>query len=137
MAHWLMKSEPGEWGWGDQIKVATAPWNNVRNHLAARHLRAMKAGDTAFFYHSVTEKRIVGILEIVGEAEPDPGDETGKFVQVIVKAVKPFATPVTLAQVKADPELAELALVRQVRLSVMPVPDAAWAKICALGGVTP
>jgi len=137
MAHWLLKSEPGEWSWDDQLKVDREAWSGVRNHLAARHLRDMRSGDTAFFYHSVTEKRIVGIVSIVGEAEPDPSDPSGKFVIVWVKALKPFAEPVTLATIKADPELAELPLVRQARLSVMPIPDAAGAKICELGGVSP
>lgn len=137
MAHWLLKSEPGEWSWDDQLKVDREAWSGVRNHLAARHLRDMRSGDTAFFYHSVTEKRIVGIVSIVGEAEPDPSDPSGKFVIVWVKALKPFAEPVTLATIKADPDLTELPLVRQARLSVMPIPDAAWAKICELGGVSP
>ncbi len=137
MAHWLMKAEPGEWGWTHQIAVASAPWNNVHNHQAAKNLRAMRVGGRAFFYHSVTEKRIVGILEIVGEAEPDPGDPSGRFVQVIVKAVAPLPRPVTLAEIKADPLLADLALVRQVRLSVMPVPDDAWTRLCERGGVAP
>ncbi len=137
MAHWLMKSEPNEWGWAHQVAVDAAPWNGVRNHQAAKNLKAMRVGDTAFFYHSVTEKRIVGILEVVGEAEPDPGDPSGRFVQVMVRAAAPLPHPVTLAEIKADPRLAELALVKQVRLSVMPVPDDAWARICAMGGVAP
>lgn len=135
MAHWLLKSEPGEWSWDDQTQVDREAWTGVRNHLAARHLRAMRAGDTAFFYHSVTEKRIVGIVEIVGEAEPDPTDPSSKFVIVWVKARRPLPQPVSLATIKADPELAELPLVRQARLSVMPIPDAAWEKICRIGGV--
>ncbi|WP_337996610.1 EVE domain-containing protein [Oleispirillum naphthae] len=137
MAHWLIKSEPGEWGWDDQVKVESEAWTGVRNHQAARNLKAMRVGDTAFFYHSVTEKRIAGIVAVVGEAEPDPTDESGRFVAVRVKAVRPFEKPVTLADVKADPMLAELPLVRQSRLSVMPIPDDAWAKLCALGGVDP
>jgi len=137
MAHWLIKSEPGEWGWDDQVKVESEPWTGVRNHQAARNLKAMRVGDTAFFYHSVTEKRIAGIVIVVGEAEPDPTDESGRFVAVRVKALRPFEKPVTLADVKADPLLAELPLVRQSRLSVMPIPDDAWTKLCAMGGVDP
>ncbi|MBN2751252.1 MAG: EVE domain-containing protein [Rhodospirillaceae bacterium] len=137
MAHWLIKSEPGEWGWDDQIQVEREAWAGVRNHQAARNLKAMRIGDTAFFYHSVTEKRIAGIVEIVGEAEPDPTDESGRFVQVWVKALRPFASPVTLSDIKADSQLADLPLVRQSRLSVMPIPDAAWIKLCAMGSVAP
>jgi len=137
MAHWLIKSEPGEWSWDDQTRVESEAWTGVRNHQAARNLKAMRVGDTAFFYHSVTEKRIAGIVEIVGEALPDPTDETGRFVAVRVRALRAFAKPETLADVKADPVLAELPLVRQSRLSVMPVPDDAWAKLCAMGGVAP
>jgi len=137
MAHWLIKSEPGEWGWDDQVKVDSEPWTGVRNHQAARNLKAMRVGDTAFFYHSVTERRIAGIVEVVSEAEPDPTDETGRFVAVRVKALRPFVNAVTLADVKADAELAELPLVRQSRLSVMPIPDGAWDKLCSMGGVAP
>lgn len=137
MAHWLIKSEPGEWGWDDQVKVESEPWTGVRNYQAARNLKAMRVGDTAFFYHSVTEKRIAGIVIVVDEAEPDPTDESGRFVAVRVKALRPFEKPVTLADVKADPLLAELPLVRQSRLSVMPIPDDAWTKLCAMGGVDP
>ncbi|MGE4529380.1 MAG: EVE domain-containing protein [Rhodospirillaceae bacterium] len=137
MAHWLIKSEPGEWGWDDQVKVESEPWTGVRNYQAARNLKAMRVGDTAIFYHSVTEKRIAGIVIVVDEAEPDPTDESGRFVAVRVKALRPFEKPVTLADVKADPLLAELPLVRQSRLSVMPIPDDAWTKLCAMGGVDP
>lgn len=138
MKYWLVKSEPGEWSWADHVKKGVEPWTGVRNHQAAAHLRAMKAGDRAFFYHSVKEKQIVGTLEVVQEAYPDPTDatgKTGKFVAVDFKALKPCPQPVTLAQIKADAKLAELALVRQSRLSVMPIPAAAWRKICTMAGL--
>lgn len=133
--HWLVKSEPETFSWADQVRNGVEPWTGVRNALAARHLRAMRKGNKAFFYHSVTGKEIVGIVEVVREAYPDPTDETGRgWVCVDVKAVAPLPKPVTLAAIRADPALAGLALVRQGRLSVMPVAAAEWARICALGG---
>jgi predicted RNA-binding protein with PUA-like domain len=137
MAHWLVKSEPGAWSWDDQTKVDSEPWDGVRNHQAAKNLKAMRVGDTAFFYHSVNEKRIAGIVEIVGEAEPDPSDPSGKFVMVRVKAQRPFLNSVTLADIKAEPTLADLALIKQSRLSVMPIDDTAWGKLCSMGGIEP
>ena len=135
MAHWLVKSEPGAWSWDDQVAAGTTHWNGVRNYQAANNLKAMRIGDRAFFYHSVKEKRIVGVVEVVGEYYPDPSDETRRFGMVDFKAVAPLAAPVTLEQVKTDPRLNHLALIRQSRLSVMPVDDQAWALLCALGGV--
>jgi len=135
MAYWLIKSEPSSWSWESQVKKGTEHWNGVRNHQAALNLKAMKKGDLAFFYHSVDEKRIVGIVEVVREAYPDHTDPTGRFVMVDVKAVKPLKTPVTLAQIKADPKLNHLHLVKQSRLSVSPVDPPAWKAICKLGGV--
>ncbi|HLN25070.1 MAG TPA: EVE domain-containing protein [Patescibacteria group bacterium] len=135
MAHWLVKSEPGAWSWDDQVAAGTTHWNGVRNYQAANNLKAMRIGDRAFFYHSVKEKRIVGVVEVVGEYYPDPSDETNRFGMVDFKAVTPLAAPVTLDQVKADPRLNHLALVRQSRLSVLPVDDETWALLCALGGV--
>lgn len=132
MKYWLVKSEPGEWSWDDHVRKGVEPWTGVRNHQAAAHLRAMKCGDHAFFYHSVNEKQIVGVLEVVREAYADPTDATGKFVAVDLKAVTPVKQPVPLARIKADPTLADLALVRQSRLSVMPIPAAAWRKICKM-----
>ena len=137
MAHWLMKSEPGPWSWEDQVASGTDCWDGVRNHQASNNLKAMEIGDRAFFYHSVNEKRIVGIVEVAKTYYPDPSDPKGRFGMVDVTAVEPFETPVTLAQIKSDPELAELPLVKQSRLSVMPIPEDAWRKICALGGVAP
>ncbi len=133
MAYWLMKSEPGAWSWEDQVKAGTAEWDGVRNHQAANNMKAMKLGDRAFFYHSVNEKQIVGIVEVVKLYYPDPSDASGRFGMVDVKAVKPFVEPVTLAQIKSEPKLQELALVRQSRLSVLPVDKAEWALICKMG----
>ncbi|HXP96540.1 MAG TPA: EVE domain-containing protein [Telmatospirillum sp.] len=135
MAQWLVKSEPGHWSWDDQVKSGTTHWDGVRNYQAANNLKAMVPGDLAFFYHSVNEKRIVGIVEVVRPYYPDPSDPSGRFGMVDLKAVRPLSTPISLEQIKADPRLNHLALVRQSRLSVMPVDDAAWALICALGGV--
>ena len=133
MAHWLIKSEPNTWSWEDHVRDGTAEWDGVRNHQAANNLKAMKVGDTAFFYHSVNEKRIVGIVEVVKESYPDPSDETGRFVMVDFKAMKPVKRPVTLAEIKAEPRLEGLALIRHSRLSVMPVEEAHWALLCAMG----
>lgn len=135
MAYWLMKSEPDVWSWDQQVKKGVESWNGVRNHLAARNLRAMEIGDRAFFYHSNEGREVVGIVEVVRRAYPDPTDETGKFVMVDVKAVAPLPKPVTLAQIKADPKLAGMALVRMSRLSVSAVTDAEWKYICKLGGL--
>ncbi len=132
MAHWLMKSEPGTWSWNDQCREGTAEWDGVRNYQAANNMKAMKTGDTAFFYHSVNEKSIVGIVEIVREYYPDPTDPKGRFGMVDVRPVKPVTRPVTLAEIKAEPKLADIALVRQSRLSVMPIRDAEWKIICKM-----
>ncbi|MBI5166064.1 MAG: EVE domain-containing protein [Magnetospirillum sp.] len=137
MAHWLLKSEPASWSWQDQQGVASEPWTGVRNHQAANALKAMRIGDTAFFYHSVAEKRIVGIVRVVGEAAADPTDDTGRWVKVDVAALRPLPKPVTLRQIKDDPRLAQLPLIRQSRLSVMAVDDQAWAILCGLGGLPP
>ncbi|MFA5121644.1 EVE domain-containing protein [Zavarzinia sp.] len=135
MAHWLVKTEPGAWSWADQVRDGTTFWSGVRNYQASNNLKAMKKGDRCFFYHSVSEKQIVGVVEVVKEYYPDHTDESGRFGMVDLKAVKPLKTPVTLDQVKEDPALNHLALVKQSRLSVMPVDDAAWARICELGGI--
>ena len=133
MAYWLMKSEPGTWSWDDQVRDGVAEWDGVRNNQAALNLKAMKKGDRAFFYHSVNEKQIVGIVEIVKEAYPDPSDPAGRFVMVDVKALRPFKRPVTLAEIKAEPRLSEMLLVRHTRLSVSPVDKDAWKLICEMG----
>ena len=135
MAYWLVKSEPGAWSWDDQVAAGTAEWDGVRNYQASNNLKAMKRGDRAFFYHSVNEKRIVGIVEVVKEYYPDPSDPKGRFGMVDVKAVKPLEKPVSLEAIKAEPRLAGLALVRQSRLSVMPVAAADWHLICDMGAM--
>jgi predicted RNA-binding protein with PUA-like domain len=132
-----MKSEPGTWSWDDQVKAKATGWDGVRNHQAANNMKAMELGDRAFFYHSVNEKRIVGIVEVVKRYHPDPTDESGRFGMVDVKAVRPFVEPVTLAQIKAEPRLQDLALVRQSRLSVLPVAKAEWDLICKMGQTPP
>jgi len=134
MAHWLMKSEPSSWSWDQQVEAGEKGtfWNGVRNHLAKKHLKEMKVGDQAFFYHSGEEKAVVGIVEIIRAYYPDPSDKTGVFGMVDVKAVKPLPKPVTLAQVKADPRLKDMALVKSSRLSVQPVSEAEWKGVLAL-----
>ena len=132
-----MKSEPGAWSWEDQVKDGTAEWDGVRNHQASNNMKAMKKGDKAFFYHSVNEKRIVGIVTIAEEYYPDPTDKSGRFGMVDVKALRPFKKPLTLADVKGEPRLENLALVRQSRLSVMPISDDEWQLICAMGETKP
>ncbi|MCB1538107.1 MAG: EVE domain-containing protein [Rhodospirillales bacterium] len=133
--YWLIKSEPAIWSWDRQVKKGTTHWDGVRNHQAAANLRAMQKGDRAFFYHSNEGREIVGIVEIARTAYPDPSDETGKFVMVDVRALAPLPKPVTLADIKADKKLANMALVRLSRLSVQPVTESEWARICALGGI--
>ena len=137
MNYWLFKSEPGAWSWDDQVEAGAAEWDGVRNHQANNNMKAMRNGDRGFFYHSVNEKRIVGIVEVVREHYPDHTDESGRFGMVDVKAVMPVATPVTLAEIKAEPALSNLALVRQSRLSVVPVAGDEWAVICRMAGVDP
>ena len=135
--YWLMKSEPGTWSWDDQVAKGDEGegWDGVRNYQASNNMKAMKIGDRAFFYHSVNEKRIVGIVEVIEEYHPDPTDPKGRFGMVTVKAVEPVPSPVTLADVKADPALADLPLIKQSRLSVMPIPEEAWRLLCKKGGV--
>jgi predicted RNA-binding protein with PUA-like domain len=137
MAYWLFKSEPETWSW-EQQKAKGAkgePWSGVRNHQAKLNMMAMKKGERGFFYHSGDERRIVGIVEVIGEYRPDPTDETGKFGLVDVKAVADLPRPVSLAEAKADPKLAEMMLVVFSRLSVQPVREAEWKHICKIGGV--
>lgn len=137
MAFWLMKSEPGAWSWDDQVKAGTAEWDGVRNYQAANNLKAMRMGDRAFFYHSVNEKRVVGIVEVAKEYYPDPSDPSGRFGMVDVKAVKAMARPVHLKEIKADPRLRDLPLIRQSRLSVMPIDVQSWRIICEMGQTEP
>ena len=135
MAYWLFKSEPGAWSWDDQVREGVAEWDGVRNYQANNNMLAMKLGDKGFFYHSVNEKRIVGVVEVVKEHYLDPTDRSGRFGMVDVKAVCAVKTPVTLAELKADPRLENLALLRQPRLSVAPVGDREWKIICAMAGI--
>lgn len=137
MAYWLIKSEPTTWSWDDQVAKGVEPWDGVRNHQASNHMKAMRIGDPAFFYHSVNEKRIVGIVEVASGYYPDPTDPSGRFGMVDFRAVRPVVTPVTLAQIKADPRLAALPLIKQSRLSVMPIDDASWTIICTMAGIEP
>jgi predicted RNA-binding protein with PUA-like domain len=133
MAYWLMKSEPGTWSWDDQVKEGTAEWDGVRNYQAANNMKAMTVGDQVFFYHSGKDREIVGIVQVAREYYPDHTDASGRFGMVDVTALRPFARPVTLAEVKAEPRLSQLALVRHTRLSVMPVAEEEWRIICAMG----
>ena len=137
MAYWLFKTEPETFSWDMQKKRGAKgePWSGVRNHQAKLNMQKMKKGDLGFFYHTGGEKQIVGIVEVIAEYKPDPTDETGRFGLVDVKAVKDVPKPVTLAQVKADPKLKAMVLVREARLSVQPVTEAEWKHICKLGGV--
>lgn len=135
MNHWLVKSEPDAFSWQEQVENGVEPWTGVRNHAAKNNLRAMRLGDRAFFYHSNEGREIVGIVEVVREAYPDPTAESGDWVAVDVKAISPLPRPVTLSAMKADPALEGLALVRQSRLSVSPVSAEHWRHICRLGGL--
>lgn len=128
MAYWLFKSEPGTWSWDDQLAKADAGegWDGVRNHQAGNNMKKMEIGDLGFFYHSVNEKQIVGIVDVIEKWHLDPTDPSGRFGMVTVRAVTSVTKKVTLAEIKAEPRLADFALVRQSRLSVVPVTDAEW-----------
>ena len=129
MAHWLMKSEPGSYGWDELVRDGGTEWDGVRNPAARLHLRAMKAGDEAFFYHSGDQRSVVGVMRVVREGRPDPGDPD--WVSVRVEPVRPLG-PVTLKAIKADPRLAAMELIRQSRLSVAPVRDDEWRAVLDL-----
>jgi predicted RNA-binding protein with PUA-like domain len=135
MAYWLMKTEPEEFSWDDQVKRGTKgeAWTGVRNFIARGNLKAMKKGEHAFFYHTGEEKQVVGIVEVIREAYHDPTDEKGVFLAVDVKAVKPLPKPVTLAAVKA--RLKDMALSKYPRLSVQPVTAQEWKTVCGMGGL--
>lgn len=140
MAHWLYKSEPFKWSWDQQVAAAAKGtfWDGVRNHAAKLNLMRMKAGDHGFFYHSNEGKEIVGVVEVIREAYPDPTAEAGEpWVVVDIKAVKPLQVPVSLEAVKHAPDLADMALLRLSRLSVQPVTDREWSIVCAMGGIDP
>ena len=139
MAKWLFKSEPDVWGWDMQVARGNAgeEWNGVRNYLARNNMRAMKIGDQGFFYHSNIGKEIVGIVEVCAESHPDSTTDDPRWDCVDIRALRPLVRPVTLAEVKADPRLQEMALVKSMRLSVQPVTEEEWRIVCELGGVEP
>ena len=126
MKYWLLKSEPDAWSWDNQVKEGTSMWDGVRNYQARNNLKEMKKNDLCFFYHSVTEKSIVGIVKVVKEYYPDPTDKTDRFVVVDVKATKKLKNPVSLDQIKENNKLKNIALVKQSRLSVMPLKKNEW-----------
>ena len=134
-ALWLVKSEPDAFSWDQQVANGVEPWTGVRNAQAARNLRDMRVGDRAFFYHSNEGREIVGIVEVAREAYPDPSDETGRWCCVDMRTVGPVPRPVTLAAMKAEPRLEGLALIRQSRLSVVPVSAEHWAVISEMAGL--
>jgi predicted RNA-binding protein with PUA-like domain len=137
MAYWLLKTEPEEFSWDDQVKRGAKgeAWTGVRNFTARGNMKEMKKGDHAFFYHTGDEKQVVGIVEVIREAYPDPTDEKGVFKALDVKAVKPVPKPVTLAAIKAEPRLKDMALAKYARLSVQPVTAQEWKIVCAMAGM--
>ena len=137
MEYWLMKSEPSTWSWEQQIKVGSKGegWDGVRNYQASNNMKKMKKGDLCFFYHSVKERDIIGIVKVKNEYHPDPTDKSERFGMVTVVAVKPLKNSVNLDQIKEDKRLSHLALVKQSRLSVMPIDAKSWKIICNLGGI--
>ena len=126
MKYWLLKSEPDAWSWNNQVKEGASMWDGVRNYQARNNLKEMKKNDLCFFYHSVTERSIVGIVKVVKEYYPDPTDKTERFVVVDVKAIKKLKNPVSLDQIKENNKLKDIALVKQSRLSVMPLKKTEW-----------
>ncbi|MAQ46428.1 MAG: ubiquinol-cytochrome C reductase [Confluentimicrobium sp.] len=139
MAYWLFKSEPDTWSFADQKARGAEgePWDGVRNYQARNFMRDMKVGDLGFFYHSQTDKAVVGIVRVCAEAHPDPSTDDPRWECVDVEAVRPFATPVALDRIKAEPVLSEMVLVKNARLSVQPVREAEWLRICEMGGTDP
>ena len=135
MKYWLLKSEPNTWSWDNQIKEKITMWDGVRNYQARNNLMSMKVNDLCFFYHSVNEKKIVGIVSVLKEHYTDPTDKTKKFVAVNVKTKKSLKNPITLKQIKKEKKLSHLALVKQSRLSVMPIDKISWDLICKLGNI--
>lgn len=129
MAYWLLKTEPDEWSWDDQVRAGTDVWDGVTNPQAVQNLKRMKRGDLALFYHTGGQRSIVGIVEVVREAHPDPNDRAGRRVVVTVRAVRQLPRPVARDEIKTDPTLAHLALVRQPRLSVVPLDAGSWKRI--------
>ena len=138
MAYWLFKSEPSTWSWQDQLNKGDEGegWDGVRNYQASNNMKAMEVGDLGFFYHSVNEKQIVGIVDVIETYHPDPTDASGRFGMVTVRAVKTVTKAVTLAEMKAEPALEDFALIRQSRLSVVPVSEAQWQLILKMADTT-
>jgi predicted RNA-binding protein with PUA-like domain len=132
MAYWLMKSEPESYGWADLVRDKGTEWDGVRNNAARLHLKAMKAGDEAFLYHSMSDKAVVGVMRVTRAAQPDP--KAPDWVTVRVEPVKALPRPVTLAEIKAEPSLAKMELIRQSRLSVAPVRPEEWRKVLEMAG---
>ncbi len=132
MAYWLLKTEPGAWSWDDQVREKRAHWDGVRSFQASANMKAMKNGDLCFFYHSVKAREIVGIVKVVREYYPDHTDSSGRFGMVDVEAVTPVGRPVNLTEIKADPAFADFKLVRQSRLSVVPVSATDWKRLCKM-----
>ena len=139
MAFWLLKSEPDVFGWPDQVALGDkgGEWHGIRNYAARNNMRAMQIGERGFFYHSNIGKEIVGIVEVIGLSHPDSTTDDPRWDCVDVRALMPFATPVTLEQIKVHPDLSDMALVRMSRLSVQPVRPGEWDIVCALGGTSP
>ncbi|THD76813.1 EVE domain-containing protein [Thalassobius vesicularis] len=137
MRYWLFKSEPDTWSWDDQLAKGDSgeEWNGVRNYQARNFMREMALGDRGFFYHSQTDKAVVGVVEVIALAHPDSTTDDPRWECVDIKAVKPVKTPVTLEQIKATPALAEMVLVKNSRLSVQPVTAQEWATVCAMAGI--
>ncbi|WP_281954610.1 EVE domain-containing protein [Pseudophaeobacter arcticus] len=139
MRYWLFKSEPSTWSWQDQIDKGEQgeEWDGVRNYQARNFMRQMALGDRGFFYHSQKEKAVVGIVEVCAQAHPDSSSDDDRWDCVDIKAIRSFTRPVTLEQIKADPRLAEMSLVKSSRLSVQPVSLEEWQLVCALGQTDP
>ncbi len=135
MAYWLLKSEPGTWSWDDQLKKGDEGegWDGVRNYQASNNMKKMEFGDLAFFYHSVNEKSIVGIVSIIEKYQDDPTDKTGRFGMVVVKAIKSFTKSVSLSEIKSNQKLQGISLIKQSRLSVMPITKEHWDIILEMG----
>jgi predicted RNA-binding protein with PUA-like domain len=127
--YWLLKSEPSTWSWEDQVKAGVEMWDGVRNYQARNNLMSMKKKDLCFFYHSVSEKSIIGIVEVVKEHYPDPTDKTGKFVVTDLRTKKKLKKAVSLEEIKSNPKLSNMALIKQSRLSVMPLTKIEWNTI--------
>jgi len=139
MAYWLFKSEPSTWSWDDQVAKGEVgeEWDGVRNYQARNFMRQMKIGDQGFFYHSQSEKAVVGVIEVIAEAHQDSSINDDRWECVDIKAMRPVKTPVTLDAIKSDGRLDDMILVRNSRLSVQPVTDVEWGIVCELAGIDP